>query len=111
MSMEPQQPPFIPENSGHPDVVAYRLGQVEMGMREMTQKLGMIAENYPNTATINLLLQPMRDDIQELKQQKEKEAEQKSNLSSQLKLGIAVAIMSPLFSLVITILVTGELNK
>lgn len=104
-------PDLLSDADGHPNVVAWRLGQVEHGVRELGLKIDMIAQNYPTQGTLQLLIDPIKTSILELQVKNKEEELSKNNASAQLKLAIFVAAISPVFTIVLTLFLTGAFSS
>lgn len=103
-------PPSPTENrieDGHPMVLAYRVGQVEQTLNQIVGKLDLISQNYPTTATIQLLLEPLKDRVIDLEAKNEKEENARTTASAQLKLALVVAAVTPAFTIIVTLILTG----
>ena len=92
---------------GHPMVLAYRVGQVEHTLSQIVMKLDLIAQNYPTTATIQLLLDPLKARVTDLENQNKEEERARVGAAAQLKLAMVVAAVSPVFTIIITLVLTG----
>lgn len=103
-------PEMLMDSDGHPNVVAWRLGKVEEGVEKLSAKLDLVVQNYPTTQTLSILLDPMKGDIKEIQDKLKDTDAAKSNAAAQLKLAIVVAILSPLFSFVITLIMVGAVK-
>lgn len=96
---------------GHPAVVAYRMGVVESEIAKLGAKMDTIITLYPTEARVMQMLRPMEDDIIEIKRNKERENQQKATYQGQLRIALAAAILSPVVSVLITLLVVSNNAK
>lgn len=97
------------DHGGHPSVIAYRMGQVEVEVKGLGQKMDAIIAMYPTETRVLQMLKPLEDDIQELKRREETTQQQKIALQGQLKIAVFAAVASPIAAMLVTIFVTNKM--
>lgn len=90
-----------------PAVMAYRLGQVESKADQILSRFDRFAEVYVTTASLLLALDPIKGRVKDLEDHNKEQEQKKSNESSQFRLAITIAVLSPVFNIVVAVL----LNK
>lgn len=96
------------------NVIAYRLGMVEGDIKDLGLKLDKVINEYPTNSVLQLILDPMRQEIKDLKEKREEEAKEKVRNSQQIKYLTYAAIAGPVATFAITLImgyVTGSLNN
>lgn len=106
MSDEPRADPLfeyegVVKSDNVPAVLAYRIGQMEGHIRSVTHELKEFMQNYPTKELLDLIIKPIHDDIRELKTA----SEEKRTYEKHVKLAIVAAILNPIFSVAIALLV------
>lgn len=86
-------------------VIAYRLGQLETVVGKLDNKFDRVADLYVNHASLTLIIAPFKEKIAELEEVNKTREMQKDQAASQLRLAIIVAVMSPIVSAIVTILI------
>ena len=72
-------------------------------------KVDNIANNYPTTAMLSVILDPIKQDIRNIEAERRVEKAQKSSQSAQLKIALIAAGLSPIVSIILALIVaTGE---
>lgn len=106
-----------PSEGGSPDVTNYRLGEIEKDLTTLLSKLDSLPKDFVTQQTLNLVIRPIKDDIRDIQAERRTEAaakgrenEQKKQQESQFKIAIIAAGVSPIVSIVLTILLTGKLG-
>lgn len=100
---------LTPEESDS-KVVAWRLTQVESAVSGLDTKLDRVISEYPTHAILANLLAPINREIQELKEQRNKESEEKIRSQQQLKLAILTAVFSPVATFIVTMVLVSNLG-
>ena len=95
-------PRYIYQNDAN--VIAYRLGIVETDLKSMDVKLDRVINEYPTHSTLTLVIDPLRDEIKELKEKADKEREDKIKDKQQIKYLIIAAIAGPVGTLIVFML-------
>lgn len=95
------------EEDGHPAVIAYRIKQVEAEVSKLGGKMDTIIAMYPTESRVLSMIKPLEDDMKEMKRVKEIENQQKVSLQGQLKIAVIAAVISPIATLIITLIVTS----
>ena len=92
-------------------VIAYRLGQLETVVGKIDNKFDRVADLYVNHASLTLILNPLKEKINELENENKAKQTEKDQAASQLRLAIIVAVMSPIVSAIVTILIGTAISK
>ena len=86
-------------------VLVYRMNSVEDSIKLLVDKFDNFASNYPNTQHLDLILRPLKDDLDDLEKEvegmkieKQQERLQKERDGNTLKLAVLTAMLSPLVS-------------
>jgi hypothetical protein len=95
-------------NDAHGNVLSYRLTRVEQELIKIDGKLDIFSQNYPNSQTLALMLDPLISRVRELEDKEKDEEKRKNDLVAQLKLAVVVAALSPLISVGLTILLGSQ---
>ena len=90
-----------------PAVIAYRLGQVETSNREILNRFDRFAELYVSTPALLMHLEPIKSKVKELEDHNKEREQKKASETSQFRLAITIAVLSPVFNIVVAVL----LNK
>lgn len=110
--MTDKSPPMTPAEmrleDGHPMVLAYRMGRVESQLGHIEGKLDLIAQNYPTTATIQLLLEPLKEKVEALETKNKEEESNRTAGAAQLKMAVIAAVVSPVITFVVTLILLGR---
>lgn len=92
-------------------VLVYRMDSVENSIKILVEKFDHFAANYPNTQHLDLILKPLKNDLDDLerevdviKAEKQQERLQKERDTNTLKLAVLTAMLSPLVSSFVTYL-------
>jgi hypothetical protein len=94
-------PRYIYQNDAN--VIAYRLGIVESDLKGMDVKLDRVINEYPTHSTLTLVIDPLREEIKELKAKAEAERENKIKDRQQIKYLMITAIAGPIGTLLVAI--------
>lgn len=94
-------PRFIYQDDNN--VIAYRLGIVEGDIKDLGVKLDKVINEYPTNSILQLILQPMREELKDLKEKREEEAKDKVKNAQQIKFMTYAAIIGPLATFAITL--------
>jgi hypothetical protein len=89
------------------NILAYRIGILETDIQGIDRKLDSFITMYPTKDILELILKPLRDDVNKLNIEKEKEAAEKAKNATQMKLLTYAAIIGPLGTFIITIVMAG----
>lgn len=89
------------------NILAYRLGIVETDIQSIDKKLDTFISLYPSKDMLELILKPLRDDVAKLSDESKKEKEDKVKNAQQVKYLTYAAIIGPLGTFVITIVMAG----
>lgn len=92
------------------DVLAYRMGIVETDLKSMDIKLDRVINEYPTHHMLSLVLQPLRDKVDELEKERRADQEHKVKASQSYKTAVFSAIASPIFSIIIVIALVNTLG-
>lgn len=95
MTIQPAVPGTLDDNDNI-RVLAYRMSALETAFSGFGEKLDKVIAHYPTSATLELILNPMRTDLKELKEKHEEEQREKAKHQQQIKYLIAASIVSPL---------------
>lgn len=91
-----------------PNVLAYRLGEVEKKVDRVLDRFDQAASLFVTTASLMLILEPVKDRIKEL-ETKDKDAEQTKNSQQvQFRLALTMAVLSPIFTMITGLIVYGR---
>lgn len=96
------------------NVIAYRLGIVETDIADMNKtmnmKLDRIINEYPTHTMLSLILDPIKTELKELKDKREAEIGERAKEQSALRIAVAVAIISPIATILVTVLLAKGLG-
>lgn len=96
-------PRYIYQNDAN--VIAYRLGIVETDLKGMDVKLDRVINEYPTHSTLTLVIDPLREEIKELKHRVEADKEKKIKDTQQIKYLIIAAIAGPIGTLLVALII------
>lgn len=103
-NMMPMQPGTF-NSDDSPMVLAYRMGQVEHKVDAVLSRFDRVADLYVTQAALLIAMAPLKEDITELKERNKEQDTRKSNETSQFRLAITIAILSPVMSILISVLI------
>lgn len=89
------------------NILAYRIGILETDIKGIDQKLDTFISLYPSNEMLKLILDPIRDAVKDLENQARTEKEEKVKNTQQVKHLTYAAVVGPLGTFVITIIVAG----
>lgn len=102
-------PRYIYQNDAN--VIAYRLGIVESDLKGMDVKLDRVINEYPTHSTLTLVIDPLREEIKELKAKAETERENKIKDRQQIKYLMITAIAGPIGTLLVALFAGNFMGK
>lgn len=86
-------------------IIIHRMGALETGMTTMGEKIDNMGTMYPTMMHIDLLLNPLREKIAGLEEDKKEKERDEDKRVAQLKLALIIALFSPIVSIVINLLI------
>ena len=89
------------------EVILQRLTAVEASVKSIDEKMD---NAYPTNVMINLMLEPIRNDVIRVTAAVDSYMQKRSNYENQLKIAIVGAVVSPFVAMITTILATIVLN-
>lgn len=92
------------------NVMVYRMGILETTLEGLGLKLDTVINKYPTNDTLKLILDPIRDDLKDLKAKSEEEAKEKVRASQQVKFLSLAAFAGPIATFIITMIVANALG-
>ena len=98
-------PTEIANNHDSLAVLAYRMGAVERNVQTVIDKFDGVAQFYVTTATLMLTLDPLKDRITDLENADKEREKQRTTEQGQFKLAIAMAVVAPLVSIVVNLMI------
>lgn len=101
-------PKFIYQDD--PNVLAFRMGLVETAIEGLDRKLDRVINEYPTIGMLKLTLDPLMNDIQELKEKRAKEEADKIKSQQQVKYLALASLLGPLGTFVITLVLANMLG-
>lgn len=113
-SMQPQQgeintdPRFIYADDAN--VIAYRLGIVETDLGAMNLKLDRIINEYPTHNHLSLILDPIKEKLRELENERKQELIDKTKQQQSYKLAVFSSIASPIMMVIIMVVMANSLG-
>jgi hypothetical protein len=84
-------------------ILIHRMGTLESGMTDIGTKIDNMGTLYPTTIHVDLLLAPIRDKVKDLEDNEKERERERLKQTAQLKLALTVAMVSPIISLFITL--------
>ena len=93
-----------------PGVVVYRLGEVEKALRDLSGKFDKVAQFYVSNPTLMLMLEPLKEKIKELEAKEQSRDNRKIAEQGQLKLAIIMAILAPILTVIINVLILKDVG-
>lgn len=84
-------------------ILIHRMGTLESGMTNIGAKIDNMGTLYPTTIHVDLIVAPLRDKITVLEDKEKERDRERTKQAAQLKLALTVAMVSPLISLFITL--------
>lgn len=88
-----------PEGDIAPNLIAYRLGQLELLLKDMRQEVKNLASKHIDREALDLHLNPLRDRVTELEAAKVEREHTEANRDWQVKLAVSMAVASPIITL------------
>lgn len=85
-------------------VMAFRMGAVERDVKEVLKKFDSVAQFYVTNATLVLMLDPVKERLTELENIEKERDKKKSSEQAQFKLAMTMAVLSPVFTIIISVL-------
>lgn len=85
-------------------VLIHRMGTLETGLESIGLKIDNMGTAYPTMIHVDLLLQPLREKIKDLEEDSKEKEKTESAKQGQFRLALIMAVLSPIFSIIITIL-------
>ena len=76
-------------------LLAYRMGQVEANLTRMNKRFDMFVENYPNAITLELMLKPLKEKVEDLETKEAERISQSKTQTAQWRLAMIMALVSP----------------
>lgn len=92
-------------------VIAYRMGAVERHIESLIGRFDTVAQYYVTNATLMLTLDPVKERLHELETNEKERDRKRGNEQAQFKLAVTIAILSPIFSAIVSLLVVAVVNK
>ena len=89
------------------EVILQRLTAVETSVKSIDDKMD---NAYPTTVMINLMLEPIRNDITRVTASVDGFMQKRSNYENQLKIALVGAVVSPFVAMITTIIATLVLH-
>lgn len=93
------------------EVLAYRMSIVETELSGINNKLDQWISRYPSNEVLELILNPMRQDIKEVKSQLASDQESKNRDRQQMKYTTYAAVIGPIATLVIGLIFASLSGK
>lgn len=84
-------------------ILIHRMGTLESGMTNIGAKIDNMGSLYPTTIHVDLIVAPLREKILVLEDKEKERDRERTKQAAQLKLALTVAMVSPLISLFITL--------
>lgn len=85
-------------------ILIHRMGTLETDIGGLGKKIDNMGTAYPTMIHVDLLLQPLREKIADLEEDKKEKEKEESSKQGQFRLALIMAVLSPIFSIIITIL-------
>lgn len=89
-------------------ILIHRMGTIESGMTNLGAKIDNMGSLYPTTVHVDLVISPLRDKITVLEEKEKERDRERTKQGAQLKLALTVAMVSPLISLFITLVLDRQ---
>lgn len=93
------------DSTGDLKVLSFRMGSVESSIKELSNKFDTFANDRPTQTHVDLIIQPLRDDVNLLKLKDQERERQKDRDNFTIRLAFTMALVGPIVSVIITTMV------